>query len=153
MGLAAPSAGERWEGTGKDSSLRDAALWRLLPPVLGSQERLHPGFGGGSSYTCALPRLLGGRLAAWPVSDPGAALLAQGGASLRRGVTLSVTLSCSPGGPKSSFTRGAAPGLLGLWRAGQVLPEVGALRPGTCRRRRRPETGTGPAHTAVSRSL
>lgn len=63
LGLAAPSPGEHWEGTGKDSSLRNAALWRLLPPVLGSQERLHPGFGGGSSYTCALPRLPGGPLA------------------------------------------------------------------------------------------
>lgn len=44
-----------------------------------------------------------------------------------------------PLGAESSFTPQAAPGLLGLWRAGQVLPEVGALRPGTCWRQR--ETG------------
>lgn len=44
--------GERWDGTGKYLSAMDAALWRLLPQILGVPEQgLHPGLGGGSANT------------------------------------------------------------------------------------------------------
>lgn len=56
-GPAAPGPGGRGDGTGKDSSLGGAALQRLLPQVPESQERLHPGVGGGLSYAFTLPRL------------------------------------------------------------------------------------------------